>query len=440
MKKIKIGYLVIMLSIALIAFEGCYKDNKVKEGETVNPNDKLASEVIKDESLPLPEVNIKVKEGEEQIADLIADRTAEQLEVQSEEQSEEQDKDQAREDNSWSYRTKRGVVASPIIVGERIFFGSKDGIFYAIDISTGNEVWTYEAGNPIYCQAAVLDDIIFFSCMEVYYGININTGNELWKVNLEADSMYTRRKDEWDYHDPAPVIDQGVVYFGSSTGGIRGFDAATGHIVWDFELDTNIAVRSTPLIKQGVIYYGDWKGSFKAVDIKTKQILWKNEYNSPFQSSIALKEDVLIIGGRDTKIHALNISNGEQLWEYKDPNGSWITGDPTIYEDIVYVPTSDARLVYALNIYDGTIVSTYSIYKNSFTKALIVDDLLYISSGDAYISPGTGKIQVYQLEKPESILWEVDVTTGGVFTTPIVANGMIYYGCLDGCLYANTVK
>lgn len=340
----------------------------------------------------------------------------------------------------WSFQTMGGIVASPILVNDRIFFGSKDGNFYAVDINTKKKVWSYETGNPIHCQASVLDSTVFISCIDVFYALDIHTGKELWKVDLGSDPMYTQRMDIWDYHDSTPIIDQGVVYFGCSTGGIRGFNAITGQILWEYETDTNIAVRSTPLIFDGVIYYGDWSGSFQAVDLKTKQAIWRNNYRGAFQSSVAIKDDILIIGGRDTVIHALNISTGEQLWEYKDPNGSWITGDPTIDGDIVYIPTSDAQLVYAINLYDGTIIRTYPSYKNSFTKALIADGLLYITSGDAYSSPGTGKIEVYQLEQLENSLWEIDVPTGSVFTIPIIADGMIYYGCQGGYLYAAPIK
>ena len=225
------------------------------------------------------------------------------------------------------------------------------------------------------------------------------------------------------------------MYFGSATGKLLGFDAATGKLVWEHVTDRNMAVRSTPLIKDGVIYYGDWLGGFQAVEIKTKQVLWQNKYNSGFQNSFAAKNDILIIGGRDTYIHGIKLATGEELWSYQDPNGSWITGDPVIVGDVVYYPTSDARMTYALNIYDGTIVSTYPVYKNSFSKAIIDNDYLYITSGDAYSNPGTGKLEVYKLDQPDKSLWEIGVSTGGIFTSPLIADGMVYYGSEDGCLY-----
>lgn len=339
----------------------------------------------------------------------------------------------------WSFRTGGGVASSPVLVDNILYFGSKDGNFYAVDRNRHSEVWRFMTGNPILCQAAVQADTIFFSSNEVYYARGIATGEERWSYDLMAKPIITRRRDQWDYHDSSPVIDQGVVYFGSATGKIIGFDTITGELVWEHETDGNMAVRSTPLIKDGVICYGDWSGGFQAVDLKTKEVLWQNKYSSGFQSSFAVKGDILIIGGRDTMVHALKLTTGEELWSYRDPDGSWITGDPVIYGDIVYFPTSDAKKVYAINIYDGTIVSTYPVYKNSFSRAVIDKGLLYVTSGDAYSYPGTGKLEVYRLDQPENNWWEIGVSTGGIFTSPILADGMIYYGSEDGCLYAEAI-
>lgn len=448
-KKSRLIFLI--LSLGLIALVACSKDKEENEVSPDNTELNLAKNA-EDQLLPpdadKADPNDSIKENSEKDPMEINTSNTDQPEEDkmskstdaNVEQTKEKVEDQPENEDGWSFQTKRGIVATPLLHNDKIFFGSKDGTFYAVDINTHEAVWTYEVGNPIHGKAAILDNTVFFSCADVFYALDINTGNELWVYDLEQDSTKTKRKDDWDYHDATPVIDRGVVYFGCCTGGIRGFEAATGELVWEFDVDTNIPVRSTPLIYEDVLYYGDWNGKYQAVDIKTKQLIWRNEYNGSFQSSVAISDNILIIGGRDTRIHALDISSGNQLWEYQDPKGSWITGDPTIEDGIVYIPTSDAKLVYALNLYDGSIVNTYPIYRNSFTKALITDNLMFISSGDAYASPGTGKIEVYQIDKPDAVLWEIAVPTGGVFTSPILADGMIYYGCLDGSLYAKKVK
>ena len=44
---------------------------------------------------------------------------------------------------------------SPVVVGGRVFVGSADGRLYALDLSSGQQVWSYEAGGSILASPAV---------------------------------------------------------------------------------------------------------------------------------------------------------------------------------------------------------------------------------------------------------------------------------------------
>lgn len=357
-----------------------------------------------------------------------------------EEENETKRSESAMKNIQWKFKTNGGISSSPICVGDAIYFGSKDGCIYAINTKTKNQIWRYQVGTPILSQVAVYNDMIFFSSKEVFYALNINTGEEIWKYDTKVEDRYKFRKDEWDYHDASPVIDNNVVYFGSGMGFVYGLDILTGKIVWEFKTDKQAAVRSTPLIYEGIMYFGDWNGAYYAVDIKSKQSKWVLNYSKPFQSSSIIADKTIFFGGRDTNIHAVDIVTGQEKWTYKEPAGSWITGDPIIPDKIVYFPTSDEKKVYAMDISTGKVEVVYNIYKNSFSKPLIYNNVLYVTSGDAYSSPGTGKLEAFDLNDNKKSLWEVKMDTGAVFTSPVIANGFIYYGCEDGCLYAVELK
>lgn len=345
-----------------------------------------------------------------------------------------------KEKTLWKFQTGGGISSSPVIMGNIIYFGSKDGNFYALDKDSGILIWKYDSGNPVLCQAAILDNTVFFSSREMYFAVDVQAGSLIWKYDLKLGAEQAVRKDQWDYHDSSPVIYKGVVYFGSGTGSIIGFDADSGEIVWEFNTSGKIAVRSTPLIQDGVIYYGDWSGKYRAVDMATKEVLWENSYSNAFQNAAVIKDGIIFIGGRDTIIHAVDIATGEGKWRYEEPVGSWFTGDPVIDGDILYFPTSDAGKVYAMNVNDGTVALEYPTYKNSFSKGIIDKGLLYVTSGDAYSTPGTGKLQVYRLDDNKNCIWEDYLKTGGIFTSPLLAGGRVYFGSEDGCLYADVIK
>ena len=336
----------------------------------------------------------------------------------------------------WSCKTEGGIASSPIILENTIYFGSKDGNLYAIHKDTGEVIWKYNVGTSILCQPALLDHTLFFSSSEVYYAVDALTGELTWSYDNQANVINKGRKDSWDYHDSSPVVSDGIVYFGSVSGAILGFDVTSGEIKWELKGIGTSAVRCTVLISDGILYYADWAGNFRAVDMITKNTLWENSYNQAFQSGFAMTDGMIFIAGRDTKIQAIDSKTGEMKWSYRDTQGSWITGDPVIVDKTLYISTSDSKKVYAMNTEDGSIISEYPIYRNSFTKVLIDNGLLYVTSGDAYSNPGSGKLQVYTLEDDSQCKWEVDIPTGGIFTSPVLANGIVYFGSEDGCFYA----
>src|SRR5262249_17462553 len=55
------------------------------------------------------------------------------------------------------------VYASPAVYDRRIFIGSYDDVFYALDAATGNVNWTFRAAGPISGSAAVGDGLVYFA-------------------------------------------------------------------------------------------------------------------------------------------------------------------------------------------------------------------------------------------------------------------------------------
>lgn len=60
----------------------------------------------------------------------------------------------------WLHSTRRGVDASPVVVGDRVFVGTTDGVVLALNRATGNVVWQYEAGGGFLGSPAVADGLL----------------------------------------------------------------------------------------------------------------------------------------------------------------------------------------------------------------------------------------------------------------------------------------
>src|ERR1051325_5053476 len=56
---------------------------------------------------------------------------------------------------AWSFPTQGRVDCSPVIVGNRVYFGSTNGVFYVVDLNTGKEVQNLQLGQGITASPAV---------------------------------------------------------------------------------------------------------------------------------------------------------------------------------------------------------------------------------------------------------------------------------------------
>lgn len=83
----------------------------------------------------------------------------------------------------WSYRTKRGVLASPVLDADGIcYIGSQDGFMYAIDAGNGFVLWRYRTNAPIIASAVLQGGFIYFgSADSIIYCLQTETARERWK-------------------------------------------------------------------------------------------------------------------------------------------------------------------------------------------------------------------------------------------------------------------
>ena len=66
------------------------------------------------------------------------------------------------------FSTLGEIDSSPVICGDKVVFGSLDGIIYMIRLSDGSKVWSYETGQAITSSAAVAKGMVIIGCDDGY--------------------------------------------------------------------------------------------------------------------------------------------------------------------------------------------------------------------------------------------------------------------------------
>jgi outer membrane protein assembly factor BamB len=53
------------------------------------------------------------------------------------------------------------VSGSPLIYKDAVYFGTANGIFYAVDVKTGRQRWKFMTAGPITGSATAINDVIY---------------------------------------------------------------------------------------------------------------------------------------------------------------------------------------------------------------------------------------------------------------------------------------
>jgi outer membrane protein assembly factor BamB len=134
--------------------------------------------------------------------------------------------------------------------------------------------------------------------------------------------------------------------------------------------------------------------------------------------------DIVFVGSDYDKIHALNASTGETIWEYTA--GDEIPSSPAVAYGRVYVGCQD-RKFYCLSETDGSHLWAFPTGGYIYSSPCVTENKVVFGSNDD---------RVYCLDATTGHhLWNFS-TSGDVRSSPAVADGKVFFGSLDMKVYA----
>lgn len=337
------------------------------------------------------------------------------------------------------------IQSHPIIDHDVLYFGSNDKTFYAVDLKTGSEKWSIPTGSAVKSSAAIKDSMLYFSSGNRFYALEKSSGREIWTYEIES-LVPLDNLDPWDYHHSNPVFDETAVYFSCENGMLYCFDALKGDLQFAWSTIDSAALRCTPAIKDNILYTGDWNGRIYAFDLKTRDTLWTyrtylEQYYPTYgriNTRLFIHDSILVFGARNHEIQAININSGTRVWNHVEYNGGWISGDPLIAGDTLFIGGSDCHKLFAFHVATGEIFWTYEFLFANFSSPIIEGDHIFFTTGDALANSGSdyGSGYLYALDKKDGSLVNASLIGGNFFVDPLVYEDKIYLGSDDKNIYA----
>lgn len=338
-------------------------------------------------------------------------------------------------EKKWQVKLGSSIRSSPIFSNDHIYVGCSDSVLYCINASNGAIVWRFKAKSAVHSTPSLQDGKIFFTDKKNnLYALSQANGKEIWQKNLGADLPYP-----WgfDYYQSSPTVHHNQVFVGSGNGSAYALNAVTGAIIWSYQ--TPSLIRSSPTFYNNTVYFGDLSGKVHAVNAKTGQPKWifatvgdtiNNELEgNDFKAviaSVAIKDTIAIIGGRDGNLYALHTITGKELWRYSY-DGSWVISSAAISDKTVVSATSDGRIVNALDLITGKELWKYKVPASVWASPVVVNSTVAAACNDGFmyiLDLHTGK------EKSRQRIGD------RFLSTPAYSDGVLFTGTDDGYMKA----
>ncbi len=359
----------------------------------------------------------------------------------------------------WSFQTKGAIWGTPSIEGQTVYIGSDDGNLYAVDAHTGEERWHFATAGLVRSRPSFSNGIVYLTSDDGFlYAIDSENGQQVWRTDIGNFSEPEKRQNPgnvpdptiFDYLQSSPIVSEGRAYVGSADGNVYAVGADTGTIVWSVK--TGQKVRATPAVEDGVVYVGSWDGTVYALDALSGETRWKTSIGGQVQSTAAVFGGLVYTGSRKASVVALDARTGQKRWECDYGRNMWVESSPQVVDDLVYVGSSGNHYVLGLDRRIGEVLSAYKGEAFFWSTPAIEGDTLYIG-GEAYTK--TDQVGgLFSLEMPAGaslknrvpmkLRWLLPVTDtlmpdgywAGVASSPLISGDVIYFGALDGKLYA----
>lgn len=275
-----------------------------------------------------------------------------------------------REHHDIVYET--GWVSTPITVENgRLFFAGEGyekehgevGYISALDTSNGEELWSQKTSDKMYKAPSVAGNNVYFSVTrdQNFYAFDVSSGEEKWSFNPENEVS-----DNGAIYTTAAATKE-VVYVGGKPNKMYALNARDGSVEWKFTTCRGV----TPPAIDGESLYFSSRYKLYALDSETGEKEWEVEGN--FGTPVVAGDTVYING--EQYIYAFKASNGEGLWRFKTrtvQEGDTIAkgaSSPLVANGTVYVDTK-AGDIYALKEGDkGYIKPELSSEKRCYSGA-----------------------------------------------------------------------
>ncbi len=261
-------------------------------------------------------------------------------------------------------------------------------------------------------------DVIFVSHGAALRAIDAS-GNEIWHYPEKPDASLL-------FFAPAVETDDGQLIVGGAAKDTRLFslNPQTGRTNWEFT-EADRGWVAGVLVYDDVIYAPNANGRLYALDLQGS-LLWDYDAGSALWAQPVTDGQRLYLTALNHEVHAIDLKTGAEIWHVTLPSTSTQSVVVDADNNLLYVGGLMDEIL-ALDAANGETVWTYATDGWVWQSPVLVDGVLYFGdqAGNFYAINVTDQTSAWGVLQPD----------GGVVASPLVLDDMVVFVTEAGSVY-----
>lgn len=279
---------------------------------------------------------------------------------------------------------------------------------------TADVLWTAEVSGPFheFVGPVVVDGVVYFVSDQesIARALDAATGGILWEYDVV------------DHVDDAVTVKDGLVYIPADSAWC--LDAGTGERVWAYKPPGYQKMNGTPAVVDGMACFTAVTEIIEVrvcmLDALTGQLLWSRDIDSYTTGSVTIWNGLVLVPTYQGELHALDVSDGSTVWTNDDSEGGYWDSSPTVLDGVIYIGGED-YCVHAVDAATGELIWETPIGGRVESTPAVHGGRVF--AGCAF-PQGFTSMNALDAETGE-ILWTV---AGEPHGSPAVADGLVFWG------------
>jgi len=193
---------------------------------------------------------------------------------------------------NWKKAIKESITSGVREEDGIIYFGTKKGTLFALNVSQGKKIWRFKAGSAIYSTPVKAEGMIIFGC----------------------DDHYLYFLDEDKIRAPV-LVDDNRLYFGSDDHYIYCLNLTKRKKRW--KVKTGGKIITAPIIYKKRIFFLCWNGVLYCLHKKNGSILWWQTIPSRSYYQLAVVDGKIVVTSLSSLLVCFEAKTGKKIGNYK---------------------------------------------------------------------------------------------------------------------------